>query len=340
METVLSTPRQATGERSAMKPRIFVTRPLPVPVAELLARECDVRSYANDSSVPTAELGEFCREVDGLLVIFTPVNEEFLARAPRLRVVANSTAGYDHIDVAACTRRGIVVTNTPDVVSESTADMAFGLLLAVARRVVEGQCYICQGLWRKWEWGLLWGTEVHHKTLGLYGFGRIGQVMARRARGFSMRVLYHARRRAPEALERELGAEFVDRETLLRQSDFLSLHVPLDSKTRQLIGASDLALMKPTAFIINTARGPVVDEKALAKALQYGALAGAGLDVFEQEPNVEPELLRFPNVVLTPHIGTATAETRLKMAHLAAHNLLEVLHGRRPPNVVNPEVYK
>ena len=305
-----------------MKPRIFVTRPLPVPVAELLARECDVRSYTLDSSVPTAELGDFCRDVDGLLVIFAQVNEDFLAHAPKLRVVANCGAGTDHIDVAACTRRGIVVTNTPDVVSESTADMAFALLLAVARRVVEGQCYICQDLWRKWEWGLLWGTEVHHKTLGLYGFGRIGQAVGRRARGFSMRVLYHARRRTPEAVEREPGVEFVDRDTLLRESDFLSLHVPLGPETRQLIGAAELALMKPTAFLINTARGPVVDEKALARALQNGTLAGAGLDVFEQEPNVQPELLRFPNVVLTPHIGTATAETRLEMASLAAQNLL------------------
>jgi len=340
MDTMLSTPPQTANEHRTTKPRIFVSRPLPLPVAELLARTCDVQSHPDDSSLPPSELGELCRNVEGLLVIFAQVNEDLLARASKLRVVANCGAGYDHIDVAACTRRGIVVTNTPDVVSDATADMAFALLLSVARRVVEGQCYICQGQWRKWEWGLLWGTEVHHKTLGLYGFGRIGQAMARRARGFSMRVLYHARRRAPEALERELGAEFVERETLLRESDFLSLHVPLSPGTRHLIGAPELAQMKPTAFLINTARGPVVDEKALAKALEEGTLAGAGLDVFEQEPSAQPELLRLTNVVLTPHIGTATGETRLKMASLAAHNLLEALHGRRPPHIVNPEVYK
>ena len=340
MDTVLSTPRQATKERSAMKPRIFVTRPLPVPVAELLARACDVQSHPDDSLLPPAEMGRLCRDVDGLLVIFAQVNEDFLARAPKLRVVANCGAGYDHIDVAACTHRGIVVTNTPDVVSDATADMAFALMLAGARRVVEGERYIRHGLWQKWEWGLLWGTDVHHRTLGLYGFGQIGQAMARRARGFSLRVLYHARRRVAEDVERELQAEFVERDTLLRQSDFVILHVPLTPETRHLIGAPEIAQMKPPVFLINTSRGPVVDENSLVQALQNGTIAGAGLDVFEEEPNLQPGLLRLTNVVLTPHIGTATAETRLKMANLAAQNLLEALHGRRPPNVVNPEVYR
>ena len=267
------------------------------------------------------------------------VNEEVLAQTPKLRVIANVGVGYDNIDVAACTRRRIVVTNTPEVVTEATADFAFALLLAVARRVAEGDRYVRESRWQKWQWGLLWGADVHHKTLGLYGFGRIGQAMARRARGFSMRVLYHARRRVPEALERELEAQYVDRETLLRESDFLSLHVPLTPETHHLVRAPELDLMKPRAFLINAARGKAVDEEALVQALKAGRIAGAGLDVFEHEPHVHPALLEMSNVVLMPHVGTATSETRLKMALLAAENLLAALAGRRPPNLVNPEVY-
>ena len=268
----------------------------------------------------------------------TRVSAEVLDRAPRLRVIANVGVGYDNIDVAACTHRGIVVTNTPDVVTEATADLAFALLMAVARRVVEGDRYVRQGQWRHWQWGLLWGTDLHGKTLGLYGFGRIGQAVARRARGFSLRIVYHSTERATEALELELGAQFVDRETMLRQADFLSLHVPLTPATHHLIGARELAMMKPTAFLINTARGSVVDEAALVEALRSKRIAGAGLDVFEHEPNIHPALLTHPNVVLTPHVGTATSETRLAMALLAAENLLAALEGRRPPNHVNPEV--
>jgi glyoxylate reductase len=255
-------------------------------------------------------------------------------------VVANCGAGYDHIDVAACTRRGILVTNTPEVLTDAAADLTFALLLAVARRVLEGERHIRQGLWHRWEWSLLWGAEVHHQTLGIYGLGRIGQAVARRARGFSMQIIYHDWQHKTESLERELEARFVDRETLLHQSDFLSLHVPLTPETHHLIGAPELAQMKPTAFLINTSRGPVVDEQALVQALQNGTIAGAALDVFESEPAVHPDLLKLANVVLTPHIGTATAETRLKMATLAAQNLLDALQGRRPPNVVNPEVLK
>jgi lactate dehydrogenase-like 2-hydroxyacid dehydrogenase len=323
-----------------MKPRIFVTRPLPAPVVEELARSCEVESHPDDSAIPAVRLGELCRNMDGLLVIAAPVNEEVLAHTPRLRVVANCGVGYDHIDVAACTRRGIVVTNTPEVVSDATADLTFALLLAVARRLPEGERFIRQSRWEEWQWSLLWGTDVHRKILGIYGLGRIGQAVARRARGFSMRIIYHDQKRKAESLEQELEAQFVDRETLLRQSDFLSLHVPLAPETHHLIGAPEFARMKPTAFLINTSRGPVVDEIALAEALRSRKIAGAALDVFEAEPRLHPDLLALANVVLTPHIGTATAETRLRMARLAAQNLLEALQGRRPPNVVNPEVYK
>ncbi len=322
-----------------MKPRVFVTRPLPAAALELLGAKCEPQVHPQDSPLRPAELAEACREVEGLLVVGARVTEEVLQEAPKLRVVANAGVGYDNIDVAACTRRRIPVTNTPGVLTETTADLAFALLLAVARRLVEGDRYVRDGLWREWQWGLLHGVDVYGKTLGLLGFGRIGQAMARRGRGFSMRVLYHARHRVAESIERELEGQYVDRDTLLGESDFLSLHLPLTSETRHVIGAKELALMKPTAFLINTARGPIVDEEALVEVLKAGRIAGAGLDVFEREPRVHPALLEMKNVVLAPHVASATAETRLKMAMLAAENLLSALDGRRPPNIVNPEIY-
>jgi glyoxylate reductase len=212
------------------------------------------------------------------------------------------------------------------------------LILAAARRVVEGDRYVREGRWSQWEWNALWGAEIHGKTLGLYGFGRIAQATARRGRGFSMRILYHARHRISDEIEKSLGAEFVDRNTLLRESDFLSLHVPLIPETRHAVSTPQLTLMKPTAYLINTARGPVVDEQALAQALQEGTIAGAGLDVFENEPKVHPALLTMNNVTLLPHVGSATDHTRLRMAMLASENLLAALRGERPAHLVNPNV--
>jgi glyoxylate reductase len=295
--------------------------------------------HAEDTPLAPERLAEACRDVEGLMASAVRVSAEILAQAPRLHVVANVGVGYDNIDVGACTRRGILVTNTPDVLTEATADLAFALLMAAARRVVEGDRYVREGRWQHWLWNLLWGTDLYRKTLGVYGLGRIGKAVARRARGFSMRILYHDRVRATPEIEQELGAEFVEREALLREADFLTLHVPLTPATQHLIGARELALLKPTAYLINAARGPVVDEAALVEALQSGRIAGAGLDVFENEPRVHPALLALPNVVLTPHVGSATSETRLAMAMLAADNLLAGLEGRRPPNLVNPEVY-
>jgi lactate dehydrogenase-like 2-hydroxyacid dehydrogenase len=240
--------------------------------------------------------------------------------------------------VAACTRRRIVVTNTPGVLTEAAADLAFGLLMAAARRLAECDRYVREGHWHYWQWGYLWGTALYRKTLGIYGLGRIGQAVARRARGFSMRVLHYSLERPTPAQEQELGVQFVDPETLLREADFLSLHVPLTPQTHHLIGSKELAMMKPTAFLINAARGKVVDEDALVEALRSKQIAGAGLDVFENEPEVDPGLLAMPNVVLAPHVGSATSETRLAMAMLAAENLLAALAGQCPPNVVNPEV--
>ena len=238
----------------------------------------------------------------------------------------------------ACTERRILVTNTPDVLTEATADLTFALILAVARRIAESDRYVRTGRWSRWEWNYLWGSEMQGKTLGLYGFGRIAQATARRARGFGMRIQYYARRPASEGVERDLVAEFVDRETLLRESDFLSLHVPFTPETRHAIAAAEFALMKPSAFLINAARGPIVNEDDLVSALRAGKLAGAGLDVFENEPQVHPALLTLDNVTLLPHIGSATAETRLRMALLAAENLLCGLRGQRPPNLLNPQV--
>ena len=320
------------------KPKVFITRPLQPQVVEYIAARCDVSMYPEDSPLNPSQLVEACRDVEGLVACGARVDEEVLAAASRLRVVANVGVGYDNIDVAACTRRRIVVTNTPEVLTDTTADLAFALLMAVARRVVEADRYVRDGRWHEPQWGLMWGGDIHGKTLGIWGFGRIGQAVARRGRGFGMRILYYSLPREPESVEREIGATYVDHETLLREADFLSLHVPLTRETQAMIRAPELALMKPTAYLINTSRGKVVEEEALVQALKGKKLAGAGLDVFEHEPQVHPELLAMPNVVLLPHIGSATAETRLKMAMLAAENLLAALDGKRPPNAVNPEV--
>ncbi len=322
-----------------MKPRIFVTRPLPQPVMDRLASRCELSFYPHDRPMTTEELLEACREVEGLVVCGSRLEEPVIREARNLRIVSNVSVGYDNIDVAACTARRIPVTNAAGTIEESTADLAFALLLAVARRLVEGDRYVREGRWHAWQFNLLWGADVHRKTLGLYGFGHIGQAVARRARGFSMRILYHSRRRAPEALEHELRATYADRDTLFRESDFVSLHVPLTPETEHLIGEREFELMKPSAFLINTSRGRVVNEKALVSALMACRIAGAGLDVFEHEPQVSPELVAMNNVVLLPHIGSATAETRLRMAHHAAEKLLAFFDGHRPENVVNPEVY-
>lgn len=328
------------SSHARQRPKVLITRPIQQSVIEQISQHCEVQVHPVDEPMPQELLEASIRDVDGAMPAGVRISKEIIDAAPRLRVVSNIAVGYDNIDVEACNRRHILVTNTPDVLTEATADLAFALLLAAARRVAEGDRYVRSGHWTHWQWNCLWGTEIHGKTLGLYGFGRIAQATARRARGFSMRILYHARHRVPAGVEKEFAAEFVDRETLLRQSDFLSLHVPLTPETRHAIGASELALMKPGAFIINAARGPIIDEEALVQALQAGRLAGAGLDVFENEPRVHPALLAMDNVTMMPHVGSATAETRLRMALLASENLLAALRGERPPNLVNPEAIK
>lgn len=259
---------------------------------------------------------------------------------PNLKIVANVAVGFDNIDVAAATKRGVLVLNTPGVLDAATADLAFALLLAVTRRIVEADKFVRNGEWTHWTTDLLLGTGLENKTLGIVGLGRIGQAVARRAAGFDMNVVYSQRNRAQANIEESTNAQYVPLDELLNQSDFITLHCPLNDQTRHLIGAEQFAQMKPNSFLINTARGAIVDERALVAALQAGKIKGAGLDVFAHEPNVPAELLNMNNVVLAPHIGSATTETRAAMARLAAEGVVSALAGKKPSNLVNPDCWQ
>lgn len=318
-------------------PHVLVTRPIPQAALDLLARDCVLEVAPEDPPLGRRDLVRRLAGKAGALTLLTETfDAEVLCQARDLRVVANMAVGYDNIDVEAATERGILVTNTPGVLTDTTADLAMSLLLAVARRLVEADAYARQGRFARWGPLLLLGQDVHGKTLGVLGMGRIGTAVARRgALGFGMEVLYHSHRSKPD-VEAELGARFVSLPELLGRSDFLSLHLPLTDATRHLLGEEELRLMKPTAVLVNTARGPIVDEAALARVLRQGHLAGAGLDVFEDEPTIHPELLDLPNAILLPHVGSGTVETRTRMATLAARNLLAALKGQRPPCLVNP----
>jgi glyoxylate reductase len=323
-----------------MSAGILVTRELPPEAMAVLESHAPVEVHRRATPLTKPELMEQLGDKDALVCQLTQrVDAEVLAAGEKLRVVANVAVGYDNIDVAAATARGIAVTNTPGVLDETTADFTWALLLAVARRVVEADRLARSGEWKGWDLMLLLGADIHGKTLGILGLGRIGQRVARRARGFGMQVLYHDVSRVPNETERELGVEWVEMERLLHEADFVTLHVPLTAETRHLIGAGELAWMKRTAYLINASRGPVVDEAALAAALEQRKIAGAALDVFEDEPRIHPKLLTLPNVVLAPHIASASVETRTRMAVMAAENTVAVLTGRRPPNLVNPEAY-
>jgi glyoxylate reductase len=278
---------------------------------------------------------------DGLLSMITDqIDSDVFDIAPRLRIVANMGVGYNNIDIRAATRHSILVSNTPGVLTDATADIAFALILAVARRIVEGDKIIREGRFRFWAPFHFLGAEVSAKTLGIIGPGRIGKAVARRAQGFNMRILYNGRRRLAPPEEKAIGAEFVDLKTLLNTSDFVSLHVPYSEETKYLINEKALQAMKPSAFLINTSRGPVVDEKALLAALKAKTIAGAGLDVYEHEPALTPGLTDLEQVVLLPHIGSATLETRTRMAAMAAENLLAGLRNEKPPNLVNPDAMR
>jgi lactate dehydrogenase-like 2-hydroxyacid dehydrogenase len=321
------------------KPKLLSTRPLFEPVRNLLDVHFSMEYWTNPERIPRSELLSRVADKDGLICLLTEkVDEELLSKAPKLRLAATVSVGFDNIDVAACTRHGVIATNTPGVLDETTADFAWVLIFAVARRLLEGVEMIQTQTWKGWDLDQLCGSDVWGKTLGVVGFGRIGRAVARRARGFGMTILYSDAIRAAEANEREVGAEYVEFDRLLAESDFVTLHVPLLPTTRHLISTPQLARMKRSAFLINTSRGPVVDEAALVAALDGGQIAGVALDVFENEPKVHPGLLGRKNAVLTPHIASASLETRTKMAMIATENAIALFDGRRPPNALNPEV--
>jgi glyoxylate reductase len=314
-----------------MAKMVFISNSLPADARQIIPVEVEVEYNETDRPLPKADLIRRLRDKDGLIChIISTIDDDVLAAAPGLKVVSNVAVGYNNIDVAAARRRGVVVTNTPDVLTETTADFAWALLMAAARRIVEADHYARSGQWTTWKWDLLWGADIHGQTLGVVGFGRIGRAVARRARGFGMRVLYCDTIRADAAAEQELNATPTDLDTLLRESDFVSLHALLSPETRHLINERTLRLMKKTAILVNAARGPVVEEAALAKALAEGWIAGAGLDVFEEEPTIHPGLLPLRNVTLAPHIASASHETRVGMARLAVRNCLAVLEGKPP----------
>jgi glyoxylate reductase len=322
------------------KPKVYSTHQLFEEARKILDAECEVQYWTDSERPPRDEVLRRVKDKEGLVCLLTEkVNEEFLRSAPKLRIASNVAVGYDNIDVDACTKRGIAVTNTPGVLDETTADFAWTLLMTVARRVAEGELLARSGNWKGWNLDQLCGADVWGKTLGIVGFGRIGRSVARRASGFQMKIIYTDAVRVSEEVEKSLNAEFRDMNSLLAESDFISLHVPLLPETRGLFDAPKLFRMKPTAFLINTSRGPVVEEAALVTALDNNKIAGAALDVFENEPFIHPGLKR-PNVVLTPHIASASIETRTKMALMAANNIVAVFKGRRPPNLLNPDIFK
>jgi glyoxylate reductase len=304
----------------------------------ILDQHFDVEYWTPPERIPRAELLKRVDDKDALVCLLTEkVDEELLSAAPRLRLAATVSVGYDNVDVPACTRHKVVATNTPGVLDETTADFAWTLLMAIARRLVEGDAWMRSGTWPGWDLDQLLGGDVWGKTLGVIGFGRIGREVARRAQGFQMRVLYHSRARQSADVEREFRAGFVELDHLLRESDFVTLHVPLRPETRHLISKSALEKMKPTAYLVNTSRGPVVDEAALAEALEGKKISGAALDVYEQEPTVHPALLGRKDVILAPHIASATVDTRTRMAVMAATNAAAFFEGRRPPNALNAD---
>ena len=324
------------------KPKVFVARKIPSDGIEPVVAACDARVWEDELPPPRDQLLAAIEGCDGVLTLLTDrVDDEFLDRAgPQLKVVSNFAVGFDNIDLPACTRRGIPVGNTPGVLTETTADLAWALLMAAARRLAEGDRYVRAGRWKTWGPMLLLGPDVHGSTLGIVGFGRIGQALARRAMGFGMTILYHDVHRAERAVETAYGARFVTLDELLPQSDFVSLHVNLTAETHHLMNAEKLGWMKPTAVLVNTARGPVVDPTALYEALRDGVIFGAALDVTDPEPiPTDDPLLSLDNCLVVPHIASASRATRGKMASMAAANLLAGVRGERLPTPVNPEVY-
>jgi gluconate 2-dehydrogenase len=319
------------------KPKVLVTREVFDETLDYLSAHCEVDSNQEDVALTPQRLAHRLADKAAVVCSLTDrIDAALIAAAPNLKVVANMAVGYNNIDVPACTARGIMATNTPGVLDDSTADLAWTLMLGAARRITEVERYVRQGKWKGWRLKQWLGVDVHHATLGIVGMGRIGQAIARRALGFEMRVLYHNRTRVAENIERSLKASYATLDALLRESDFVVLQVPYTPETHHLIGADELAKMKPTAILVNSTRGGVVDDAALIAALRNGTLRAAGLDVFENEPALNPGFLELDNVVLAPHVGSSTEATRRAMAMTAARNAVAALTGARPPNLINP----
>ena len=325
-----------------MSSKVYITRIIAPEALDMLGQVAEIKLWTGDLAVPYDTLLEQVSDIDGLLCLLSDkVDAKVIDAAPRLKVISNYAAGYDNIDIAKATERGIPVGNTPGVLSETTADLAFALLMAAARQITKADKYSKSGLWQV-AWGpmILLGQDIHHSTLGIVGLGRIGTEVARRARGFKMRILYHNRNRRRD-VEKELGVEYIATlPELLSRSDFVSLHVPLTEETRKMLGPAEFVMMKPTAILVNTSRGQVVDQKALYEALKSGQIAAAAIDVAETEPMpMDDPLLTLENIIISPHIGSASTATRTKMAVMAAANLIAGLKGEMLPNCVNPEVY-
>jgi lactate dehydrogenase-like 2-hydroxyacid dehydrogenase len=325
-----------------VKPKILVTRATFDEVIDVLQQRFEVEhNQQDDIPLSAEELRRRLADKEGVLATGSDrMDASILDAAPRLKAVCNNAVGYNNIDLAACNERGVLATNTPGVLDETTADTTWALLMAAARRITEAERWLRAGNWKEgWKHDRLLGQDVHHATLGIIGMGRIGQAVAQRAKGFSMRVIYHNRNRVPKSIEKQLGAKYASLEKLLKDADFVSLNLPYSPESRHLIGAKQLALMKPTAVLVNAARGGIIDDAALVQALRERRIAAAGLDVFEGEPKLNPGFLDLDNVVLVPHVGSATRATRMAMATLAAKNLTAALAGRRPPNLLNHEAW-
>ncbi len=322
------------------RPKIFITKKLPKPALALLHKYFQVEIFGEERPIKKTELKKFIYDKIGVIPLLTDIiDKEIMKSALKLKIIANYAAGYNNIDISEATKRNIMVTNTPDVLTETTADLTFGILLTIARRICEAERFLRTRKFKGWAPMLLLGTDVHHKVLGIIGMGRIGKAVAQRALGFKMKIIYYDKIRLSPIEEIKSSLTFKPLKFILKNADFVTIHTPLTRETHHLFSDKEFSLMKKTAFIINTARGPIIDEKALIKALKKQRIAGCALDVFENEPEISEELIKMDNVLLLPHIGSATLETRTSMAFMCAENLITALiKNRIPPNLVNPEV--
>ncbi|SHH45435.1 2-hydroxyacid dehydrogenase [Thermosipho atlanticus] len=315
--------------------KVFVTYKIPDEGLKILSQKFELEVHEEERFLTKEEMLEKIKDVDAVITqLRDPVDKEFIDSGKRLKIIANYAVGYNNIDVEYAKSKGIFVTNTPGVLTEATADIAWALILAVARKIIPADRFVREGKFEGWKPKLFLGYEIYGKTLGIIGMGRIGQAVARRALGFGMKVIYHNRRRLPDDIEKKYKADYVDLDYLLKESDFISINVPLTKETHHLLNKEKLRLLKPTAILVNTARGPVVDEKALYELLKEGKIAGAGFDVYENEPQLTPGLEKLDNVVVLPHIGSATCETRSKMSVIVAENVIDALEGKKPRNLV------